>query len=89
MSNLEKRFKVVQDANGYWGVLDTRAKKADEAFAPWSDWEKGGESWFSHWPDVFLWGETLNQARCISSSLLRSKREALYWVSYEPRREAK
>lgn len=47
-----KRFKVVQDARGYWGVLDT----ADGiTFAAWENHED-----YRIWPEVLDWAIKLN-----------------------------
>lgn len=66
-----KRFKVVQDKYGNWGVLDT----VDGEFAAWE--RQPEPNWGSFWPDALRFGIALN---CGTAEI-----EELFWSTYRDR----
>lgn len=71
----DKRYKVVQDASGIWGVLDTlRASdgRLNLAFAGWDGC--AGYRWID---EIVRWAIMLNRAD--------SERYNLHWSLYMPR----
>lgn len=76
MSARTKRYKVVQDANGDLGILDTLALEldsdAEESFAAWEECSA------TEWLDEILWWATgLNAGTATRSHLA--------WSTYRPR----
>lgn len=71
---VDKRFKVVQNGDGEWGILDTVAVEFDGvmAFAAWEGIE------IRHWLDEIAgWAIALNSGN--------DPRDALDWSEYIPR----
>lgn len=74
MSATDKRFKVVRDATGDWGILDTLALEFElDAFAGYGVSDRVTETWL----------ETIrNDAVALNTRALR--RDEFGWSQYEP-----
>ena len=66
-----KRYKVVQDGNGRWGILDTFAL-AFPVVKPFAEFGNG------KWLDL-AWGAA------IRLNTGETEREHYYWIDYTPR----
>ncbi|AXC36332.1 hypothetical protein SEA_FORK_106 [Microbacterium phage Fork] len=75
---VDKRFKVVRDADGDWGILDTVAAEFDgvPAFASW-----GAYKGVTYWVDEIVdWAANLNTRDAL--------RDDFSWSEYVPREVA-
>ncbi|AXH50262.1 hypothetical protein SEA_MUSETTA_107 [Microbacterium phage Musetta] len=75
---VDKRFKVVRDADGEWGILDTVAAEFDgvPAFASWGAYEG-----VTYWMDEIVdWAANLNTRD--------APRDDFSWSEYVPREVA-
>lgn len=76
MSIPDKRFKVVQDAWGVWGILDTTALEFDgvEPFAGWEGVTNVHKVWIF---GIFEYAAQLNKGE--------ESRDTFDWTEYAPR----
>lgn len=68
-----KRYKVVQDARGYWGIWD----REDDDFASWGYL---GDSGAEYVYSIFVTSSMLNSGQIAT--------EGFYWGEYLPRENA-
>lgn len=75
----DKRFKVVQDAWGVWGILDTVAVEFDNV-EPFAAWEGVGNVYSAWLREIAGWAIALNSGN--------DPRDILDWSEYDPREVA-
>lgn len=71
-----KRYYVLQDARGYWGIRDTGKCPLSEVFASWGNHAYSGAELLD---EIVTWARKLNQGI--------SEKDKFAWGFYEPRED--